>query len=63
VAYALILWVGGILLISFGWKTGRQFWPPVLHLTYMLPLPGTLYYKLSTWLQLVSSELGVWLLR
>ncbi len=24
VAYALILWVGGILLISFGWKTGKQ---------------------------------------
>lgn len=60
VAYALILWVGGLLLVSFGWATGRQFWPPVLHLVYMLPLPGVLYYKLTTWLQFVSSELGVW---
>ncbi|MEE9429070.1 MAG: VPLPA-CTERM-specific exosortase XrtD [Paracoccaceae bacterium] len=59
VAYALILWVGGILLISWGWKQGRQFWPPVLHLVYMLPLPGVIYYKLSTFLQFVSSELGV----
>ena len=59
VAYALILWVGGILLISFGWQQGRQFWPPVLHLVYMLPLPGVIYYKLSTFLQFVSSELGV----
>lgn len=59
VAYALILWVGAILLISFGWKTGKHFWPPVLHLVYMLPLPGVLYYKMSTWLQMVSSELGV----
>jgi len=59
VAYALILWVAGILLISFGWQQGRQFWPPVLHLVYMLPLPGVVYYKLSTFLQFVSSELGV----
>ena len=35
---------------------------PVLHLVYMLPLPGVLYYKLSTFLQGVSSELGVWFL-
>lgn len=62
VAYALILWVGAILLISFGWKTGKHFWPPVLHLVYMLPLPGVIYYKMTTWLQMVSSELGVSLL-
>ena len=63
VAYALILWVGGLLLVSFGWATGKHFWPPVLHLVYMLPLPGVLYYKMTTWLQLVSSELGVWFLK
>ena len=63
VAYATILWVGGILLVSFGWATGRHFWPPVVHLVYMLPLPGVLYYKLSAWLQLISSELGVWFLK
>jgi len=63
VAYATILWVGGILLVSFGWKTGKHFWPPVLHLVYMLPLPGVIYYKLSTSLQMVSSEFGVWILQ
>lgn len=63
VAYAMIIWVGGILLISFGWRTGKHFWPPVLHLVFMLPLPGMLYYEVSTFLQLVSSELGVWLLQ
>ena len=62
VAYATILWVGGILLVSFGWNTGKHFWPPVLHLVYMLPLPGVIYYKLSNWLQFISSELGVWFL-
>lgn len=63
VAYSLILWTGGILLISFGWRQGWEFWPSVLHLVYMLPLPGVLYYKLSAFLQLVSSEIGVWILR
>lgn len=63
VAYSLILWVGGILLVSFGWNTGKHFWPPVVHLIYMLPLPGVIYYKMTTWLQFVSSELGVWFLR
>ena len=63
VAYATILWVGGLLLISFGWATGKHFWPPVLHLVYMLPLPGVIYYKMTTWLQFISSELGVYFLR
>ncbi|WP_187431091.1 hypothetical protein ROLI_046200 (plasmid) [Roseobacter fucihabitans] len=63
VAYALILWVGGVLLISWGWDTGKHFWPGVVHLVYMLPLPGVIYYKTTTYLQFVSSELGVWFLR
>ena len=62
VAYGLILWVGAILLISFGWQTGKHFWPPVVHLVYMLPLPGAIYYGVSTYLQGVSSEMGVWFL-
>lgn len=62
-AYGLILWVGGILLVSFGWNTGKHFWPGVLHLVYMLPLPGIIYYKITTSLQFISSELGVVFLR
>lgn len=63
VAYAIILWVWGILLVSFGWATGKHFWPPVLHLVYMLPLPGVIYFKMTTWLQFISSELGAYFLR
>lgn len=63
VAYATIVWIGGLLLVSFGWETGRHFWPPVLHLVYMLPLPGVIYFKMTTWLQHISSELGVIFLR
>ncbi|WP_074736806.1 VPLPA-CTERM-specific exosortase XrtD [Ruegeria halocynthiae] len=63
VAYAMILWVGAVVLLSFGWQQGRQFWPPVFHLIYMLPLPIGLYYGVSTYLQGVSSELGVFFLQ
>lgn len=59
VFYALILWTGGLVLVSFGWTRGRAFWPSVLHLVFMLPLPQFLYWKLTTTLQLVSSWLGV----
>ncbi|MEL6643259.1 MAG: VPLPA-CTERM-specific exosortase XrtD [Pseudomonadota bacterium] len=63
VAYAIILWIAGVILIGFGWRRGRQFWPAVLHLVYMLPLPGVVYFKLTTGLQLVSSEIGTLILR
>ncbi|WP_339951006.1 VPLPA-CTERM-specific exosortase XrtD [uncultured Albimonas sp.] len=62
-AYAMIVWVYGMLLVSFGWKNGKQLWPPVLHLCFMLPLPGLIYYKATTTLQFISSDIGVWALQ
>ena len=63
VFYALILWIGGLILVGFGWRRGRVFWPSVLHLVFMLPLPYFLYWKVNTGLQLTSSEIGVALVR
>ncbi|MEM1159476.1 MAG: VPLPA-CTERM-specific exosortase XrtD [Pseudomonadota bacterium] len=63
IAIALIIWAGGMVLVSFGWQRGRQFWPPVLHLAFMLPLPFFLYWKVSIVLQLISSEIGVFLIQ
>jgi len=63
VAYALILWIGGLILTSMGWERGRHFWPPVLHLVFMLPLPDVFYYKASLTLQLISSVIGVEIVR
>jgi exosortase D (VPLPA-CTERM-specific) len=63
VFYALILWVGGLILVGFGLRRGWFFWPSVLHLVFMLPLPQFLYWKVNTSLQFVSSEIGVWFVR
>jgi exosortase D (VPLPA-CTERM-specific) len=60
VTYALIFWVGGVMLTCFGWMQGKRHFLPVVHLVFMLPLPQFIYWKLSIFLQGVSSELGVW---
>lgn len=63
VFYALIIWVAGLVLAGFGLKRGLLFWPSILHLVFMLPLPTFLYWQVSTTLQLISSEIGVWFVR
>ena len=55
VTYAMILWTFGLLLIAFGWRYGRQFWPPIVHLVFMLPLPAFIYWQVSIQLQFLSS--------
>jgi len=52
-----------MILLSFGFRRGIVFWTGVLHLVYMLPLPNFLYWHLTIYLQLISSELGVWFVR
>lgn len=59
-SYALIIWVGGVVLTTFGWARGRHHQLPVLHLIFMLPLPQFVYWKLTIFLQLISSSIGVW---
>lgn len=63
VTYAFIIWTGGVVLTCMGWDRGRRHQLPVLHLIFMLPLPQFIYWKLTIFLQLVSSEIGVWFIR
>jgi exosortase D (VPLPA-CTERM-specific) len=63
VAYGLIVWIAGVILTSFGWARGRHFWPAVVHLVFMLPLPGFVHYAVTSELQLFSSWLGVEMIR
>lgn len=61
VTYAFIIWTGGVVLTVFGWKRGKTHQLPVLHLVFMLPLPQFIYWKLTVFLQGISSVIGVWL--
>ncbi|WP_371039446.1 VPLPA-CTERM-specific exosortase XrtD [Rhodosalinus sp. FB01] len=61
VTYGMILWVGGVVLTSFGWSRGIRHQLPVFHLILMLPLPQILYWKANLFLQGISSVIGVWI--
>jgi len=63
VFYAIVIWVAGLVVTCFGLRRGWYFWPAVLHLVFMLPLPQFLYYQINIQLQFISSEIGVALVR
>ncbi|CUH80876.1 exosortase D, VPLPA-CTERM-specific [Tritonibacter multivorans] len=63
VTYAYIFFVAGLVLLTMGWHEGKRHQLPVLHLIFMLPLPQYLYWKMTTLLQAISSELGVMVIR
>ncbi|MDQ2089667.1 VPLPA-CTERM-specific exosortase XrtD [Marimonas arenosa] len=60
VTYAMIIWIGGVVLTVFGWRRGKRHQLGVVHLVFMLPLPQILYWKMTIFLQWVSSAIGVW---
>ena len=63
VTYAMIIWLGGVVLTVFGWDRGRRHQLPVVHLVFMLPLPQFIYWKLTILLQWISSVIGVWFIQ
>jgi len=63
VQYAFLLTVVGLALAFIGWRGMKAAWIPLLYLGFMIPLPQFLYQRLSSELQLISSELGVAIIR
>jgi len=60
-SYGIIIWTSGVVLTLFGWAEGRRHQLPVIHLVFMLALPAVLYFKMSIFLQGISSQVGVWI--
>lgn len=63
VEYGFIVILHGIALTFLGWRGYRIVAPPLALLFLVVPLPNFLYNNLSAALQLVSSEIGVWVVR
>jgi exosortase D (VPLPA-CTERM-specific) len=61
--YAFVLALYGIFLTLVGWRGLGRLAAPLAYLLFALPLPSTLYTKVSTAMQFISSELGVELIR
>lgn len=61
--YAMIIIIFGVALSVMGWEAFKIVAVPLGLLVFMVPLPPFIYNTLSTKLQLVSSELGVAVIR
>jgi exosortase D (VPLPA-CTERM-specific) len=62
-AYALVIVIAGCIVAAVGWRGLRVLLAPVALLLLMVPLPVFWYNNLSSWLQLLSSRIGVELIR
>ncbi|MDR2215464.1 MAG: exosortase, partial [Nevskiaceae bacterium] len=62
-AYALVIVIAGLILAVMGWKAFAVILPAVALLFLMVPLPTFFFNKLSSFLQLISSQLGVAVIR
>ena len=61
--YGFVLAVAAIAISCVGVSATKRLWQPIIYLLFMLPLPQFVYLKLSSSMQLLSSELGVAMLR
>lgn len=63
VRFAFIIVLIGCTLAVVGGAAMRYLWVPLLYLFFMIPLPAFLYQTLSSFLQGVSSQIGVMFIR
>jgi len=61
--YAFVVVLFGLAWAIAGTRAMRFLWIPIAFLIFMVPLPPFLYNNLSQQLQLISSELGVLVIR
>ena len=62
-AYALVIVIAGLVMAALGWRGFKVALIPVALLFLMNPLPSFWYHNLSSELQLLSSQLGVAIMR
>jgi exosortase D (VPLPA-CTERM-specific) len=63
VQYAFLIVIAGLTLTFMGWRGFRHIYVALILLIFMIPLPNFLYQGLSGELQLLSSRLGVAIMR
>jgi exosortase D (VPLPA-CTERM-specific) len=62
-AYALMIVIVGLALATLGWQGFKVALVPIALLFLAIPLPQFWYFNLSSELQLISSQLGVAIMR
>lgn len=59
--FSLWLTCVGLIWLHFGWQKIKIIWFALLMGLAMFPFPNFINFRLSLWLQLISSRLGVWM--
>ena len=63
VQYSFVVTLAGLVLAFTGWKAFKIVAVPLMLLFFMIPLPQFFLQEISNQLQLISSQLGVWVIR
>ena len=63
IQYSFLVVVMGLVLSFVGIRGYKEIWVPLLMLMFMVPLPNFVLQNLSNELQLLSSQLGVWVIK
>ncbi len=63
IQYAFLVALFGVLLSLMGWKAFKVILVPLLIIVFMIPLPNFIFNNLSSQLQLISSQIGVAVIR
>ena len=63
IQYGFLLCFYGVVISFFGLRVAVLCWGALIYLVFMIPLPNFLYFNLSQQLQLISSSIGVWVIR
>lgn len=63
IQYGFVIVLVGVTVSLLGIRGALVVSAPVLYLIFMIPLPNFLYFNLSSQLQLISSAIGVFILR
>lgn len=63
VQYSLLIVIAGLALALTGWQGFQMIRIPLLIMLFMIPFPPFFLTEISAQLQLVSSQIGVWIIR
>jgi len=61
--YAMVMVIWGLALAAVGTTGMRLLWVPLIYLIFMVPLPNFIETRMTTGLMLISSEIGVQVIR
>ena len=63
VHYSFLLAIVALALALIGWRGTQRLWAALLYLVFMIPLPSFILQQLSAELQLISTQIGVAVIR